>query len=70
MGAVQNGGDGRTRTDTDGHAETGTGLPRRFAGVLVRGVTAITGPWTCKNAITWALIIGAVLVFRWLVFEP
>ena len=43
---------------------------RRIAGLLARGVTAITGPWTRKNAVTWELIIGAVLVFRWLVFEP
>jgi len=37
---------------------------------LKRAIESITGPWTLRNALMWAGLIGLVLVFRWLIMEP
>jgi len=37
---------------------------------LKRVVISVTGPWTRRNALMWAGLIGLVLVFRWLIMEP
>jgi signal peptidase I len=39
-------------------------------GFVSRAILAITGPWTWSNAISWFLLLGLVLAFRWTVAEP
>jgi len=45
-----------------------TETPRR-AGHLKRAFTAITGPWNGKNAVSWLLIVLAICIIRWGLFE-
>ncbi len=48
----------------------GSAPSRSPGGTLRRIVTAITGPWTVRNGLSWLALLLFVLVFRWLVYEP
>jgi len=49
---------------------TPLGAIRKAWSILRRPILAVTGPWTRNNALTWLVLILAVLAVRWLLFEP